>query len=258
MWRTRIQRLGLPDGAVTHQVPELTDTLSRLLRPDDLCLTPWRSDGHPDHEATGSATIAAARRMCTPFLEYLVWTWHWTTPGSGCIPWSQCHGLDLGRRQTARKRWATYAYTSQVRPRGDGAGPILADSVLRRFWRPFEVFIEAGFMTSTGRSYFEEMYRDSDDPWEFGTSPYEQRKYAVTVASLPRARYRSAYEPGCSIGVLTELLATRCDRLLSSDIIPSALQQAEARLRRKSHVWLEERSIPEAVAVWSIRPRRPQ
>ena len=57
-------------------------------------------------------------------------------------------------------------------------------------------------MTSTNRSYFEEMYRDSDDPWEFGTSPYEQRKYAVTVASLPRSRYRSAYEPGCSIGVL--------------------------------------------------------
>jgi hypothetical protein len=100
-------------------------------------------------------------------------------------------------------------------------------------------------MTSTGRSYFEKMYRDSDDPWGFGTSPYEQRKYAVTVASLPRSRYRSAYEPGCSIGVLTELLATRCDRLLSSDIIPSALQQAEARLRRRSRVWLEERSIPE-------------
>ena len=44
---------------------------------------------------------------------------------------------------------------------------------------------------------------------------------------------------------MTELLATRCDRLLSSDIIPAALQRAEARLRRKSHVWLEERSIPE-------------
>ena len=42
---------------------------------------------------------------------------------------------------------------------------------------------------------FEQMYRDSDDPWAFETSPYEQRKYAVTVASLPRLRYRSAYEP---------------------------------------------------------------
>ena len=35
-------------------------------------------------------------------------------------------------------------YASQIRPFGDGAGPILTDSVLRRFWRPFEVFIEAG------------------------------------------------------------------------------------------------------------------
>jgi hypothetical protein len=74
----------------------------------------------------------------------LVWTWHWTTPGSGAIPWSQCRRLDLGRRRTARKRWATYAYASQIGPLGDGAGPSLADSAVRRFWRPFEVFVEAG------------------------------------------------------------------------------------------------------------------
>jgi len=140
----RIQRLGLPDGAVTDQVQDLTDALRRLLRPDDLCLTPWRSDGHPDHEATGRATVDAARATRTYLLEYLVWTWHWGTPGSGAIPWGQCRRLDLGRRQTARKRWATYAYASQIRPLGESAGPILTDAVLRRFWRPFEVFIEAG------------------------------------------------------------------------------------------------------------------
>ena len=102
-----------------------------------------------------------------------------------------------------------------------------------------------GRMNSTSRAYFEQMYRDSVDPWGFESSPYEQRKYAVTVASLPRARYRWAYEPGCSVGVLTELLAVRCDRLLCSDIIPAALQRAEARLRRRPHVWFEERSIPD-------------
>jgi hypothetical protein len=100
-------------------------------------------------------------------------------------------------------------------------------------------------MTSTSRFYFEHMYRETVDPWGFESSPYEQRKYAITVASLPRPRYRSAYEPGCSVGVLTEMLATRCDRLLSSDIIPTALQRAEARLRRRPHVWFEERSIPD-------------
>jgi LmbE family N-acetylglucosaminyl deacetylase len=141
---TRIRRLGLPDGAVAEQLEDLTAALGHLLRPDDLCLTPWRSDGHADHEATGTATIAAARTTGASFLEYLVWTWHWTTPASEAIPWSQSRRLDLGRRQTARKRWATHAYASQIRPLGDGAEPILADSVLRRFWRPFEVFIEAG------------------------------------------------------------------------------------------------------------------
>ena len=81
-------------------------------------------------------------------------------------------------------------------------------------------------------------------PWEFENGLDEQRKYCVTVASLPRPRYRSAYAPGCSVGVLTELLATRCDRLLSSDIIPSGLQ-TEARVGRKTDVRFEERPIPD-------------
>jgi hypothetical protein len=89
------------------------------------------------------------------------------------------------------------------------------------------------------------MYRDQSDPWDFENSMYEQRKYAVTLASLPRSRYRSGFEPGCSVGVLTELLAPRCDHLLSSDIIPSALRRAESRLRRRSNVCFEERSIPD-------------
>lgn len=100
-------------------------------------------------------------------------------------------------------------------------------------------------MTSTSRSYFEEMYRDDVDPWGFESSPYERRKYAVTVASLPRSQYRSAFEPGCSIGVLSELLAGRCGRLLCSDIIPSALERAGSRLQGGSQVRIEERAIPD-------------
>ncbi len=60
------------------------------------------------------------------------------------MPWSQCRRLDLDRRQIARKRWATYAFTSQIRPchSEERQEPLLSDSILRRFWRPFEVFIE--------------------------------------------------------------------------------------------------------------------
>ena len=54
--------------------------------------------------------------------------------------------------------------------------------------------------------YFEAMYRESQDPWSLSTRWYERRKYALTVAALPRARYRSAFEPGCSVGELSALL----------------------------------------------------
>lgn len=140
----RVVRLGIPDGSVAVQRPHLTNVLSGLLGPDDLCVTPWRSDGHPDHDATGAATLAAARATRTPVLEYLVWAWHWATPKSAAVPWRQCRRLDLDRRQIARKRWATYAFTSQIRPghSEERQGPLLSDSILRRFWRPFEVFIE--------------------------------------------------------------------------------------------------------------------
>ena len=96
-----------------------------------------------------------------------------------------------------------------------------------------------------GPGYFDAMYEAAPDPWGFEDRWYEQRRYAITLAQLPDRRYRRAFEPGCSVGVLTELLATRCDRLLSSDIIPSVLQRAEARLRKNPHVWIQERSIPD-------------
>jgi Nodulation protein S (NodS) len=67
-------------------------------------------------------------------------------------------------------------------------------------------------VASTPKSYFEGMYSGDPDPWDFEGSPYEQRKYSLTMASLPRPRYRFAFEPGCSIGVLTSMLAGRCNR----------------------------------------------
>jgi hypothetical protein len=100
-------------------------------------------------------------------------------------------------------------------------------------------------MTSTARSYFETMYAASDDPWHFATSSYELRKYALTVASLPRSRYDSAFEPGCSIGVLSEQLATRCHQLLATDLVIDAVAVATRRLEGHRHVRVEHRAIPE-------------
>ncbi|MBM2615673.1 methyltransferase domain-containing protein [Actinoplanes sp. LDG1-06] len=82
---------------------------------------------------------------------------------------------------------------------------------------------------STPTSYFEQMYARSSDPWSFATRWYDARKHALTVDSLPRRRYRSAFEPGCSTGMLTARLAERCDHLLAVDAVPAAVEQVPAR-----------------------------
>ncbi|MBV8541579.1 MAG: class I SAM-dependent methyltransferase [Pseudonocardiales bacterium] len=93
--------------------------------------------------------------------------------------------------------------------------------------------------------YFEDLYATATDPWGFTTRWYEHRKYACALAALPRARYRRGYEPGCSIGVLTEHLAARCDELLATDVAEAPLRTARARLARSPNVVLERRGAPE-------------
>jgi SAM-dependent methyltransferase len=92
--------------------------------------------------------------------------------------------------------------------------------------------------------YFDELYRQNSDPWSFETSDYEARKYDETLAMLPRARYRDAFEVGCSIGVLTKRLAERCDSLLAVDCSPLALDRAMARCERMEHVHFQQMNVP--------------
>ena len=67
-------------------------------------------------------------------------------------------------------------------------------------------------------TYFADMYAGAEDPWGFRSRWYEQRKRDVTLAALTRPRYRRAFEPGCSIGVLTAALADRCDEVVAADV----------------------------------------
>jgi SAM-dependent methyltransferase len=92
--------------------------------------------------------------------------------------------------------------------------------------------------------YFTERYAASPDPYGLAERWYEERKYAVTVALLPRQRYGTAFEPGCSIGVLTAKLATRCDALLACDAIGSAVASARKRTAKLPGVRVEQRVIP--------------
>lgn len=81
----------------------------------------------------------------------------------------------------------------------------------------------------TQPEYFEDLYESSSDPWSLAERAYERRKYDVTIASLPRPRYRRAFEAGCSIGMLTALLVTRCDDVIATDPVASPLVEAGRR-----------------------------
>lgn len=90
--------------------------------------------------------------------------------------------------------------------------------------------------------YFDRLYSAQSDPWDFRSRPYEIRKRTLTLACLPEVRYSTVFEPGCSIGVLTADLATRCDEVLSMDLSSCAL--ALARESVPPNVELRRGAVP--------------
>src|ERR1700683_5057466 len=96
-----------------------------------------------------------------------------------------------------------------------------------------------------GPEYFDALYTADPDPWKFATSPYERAKYTRTLNAMPKPRYRSALEVGCSIGVLTRLLASRCDSLLGVDAAQTPLLEARRRCADFPSVRFEQIFVPE-------------
>lgn len=86
---------------------------------------------------------------------------------------------------------------------------------------------------------FENRYRESPDPWNYQASPYERGKYQVTLDSLSRPRFANAFEPACSVGELTAMLAMRCGRLLATDVSQTAVDRARMRCAGLHNVRIE-------------------
>lgn len=93
-------------------------------------------------------------------------------------------------------------------------------------------------------AYFDALYAADPDPWRFATSRYEQQKYEATLAALP-VRIGTAFEIGCSIGVLTCLLASRCRSLLSVNVAEAALAEARRRCADQANVTIARMRIPQ-------------
>ena len=89
------------------------------------------------------------------------------------------------------------------------------------------------------------LYAGCDDPWNHRASPYEQSKFAATLAAVGEGPFRNALEIGCGNGTLLALLAPRCDRLTGVDCIPRAVTLARKAVAEHPHVDVLEACIPE-------------
>jgi len=96
-----------------------------------------------------------------------------------------------------------------------------------------------------GKAYFDAMYETSQDPWNFTASAYEQEKYQHTITSLAGKRFGNGIEIGCSIGVLTELLANHCSSILGVDISEQPIAIARERLKNREGIAFAVKQIPQ-------------
>jgi SAM-dependent methyltransferase len=99
-------------------------------------------------------------------------------------------------------------------------------------------------ISTVSKEFFEQKYRADNDPWEFSSSSYERNRYAEILRILGQQTFRCAFEPGCSIGILTAQLATRCSRLFAMDISPTAVARARERCEAHPHVTIVEGALP--------------
>lgn len=237
----RVRFLRFADGRTPDDRAEIFAALSKVLAdgaPDALVLAPWRGDRHRDHRVIGE--IAAELVEPERLGEYPIWMWHWGDPDHPDIDWRRMRAAAIDARIKQR---ALAEYTSQT----TGSEPVLSAAVLASAASDREfVITDRGDAVAT---YLEGVYARRDDPWRVKTRWYEQRKRAITLASLPNRRFARVLEVGCSIGVLTAELADRCDEVLAVDLSAQAVSLARARLSAYAHVSVEQvdirRGVPE-------------
>jgi predicted TPR repeat methyltransferase len=109
----------------------------------------------------------------------------------------------------------------------------------------------SNLLSSSSREFFESKYGTTADPWNFSNDIYELSRYDAIIAAFAASdeaasgqpHFARAYEPGCSVGVLTERLAPLCDFIFATDISSIAVARARTRCAAYTHVFIEQGSV---------------
>ncbi|WP_227672993.1 PIG-L deacetylase family protein [Psychrobacter sp. DD43] len=134
--------LDLTDGNVFAQQDQFHQKLSTIIQPNDILITPFMHDGHPDHEATGQVVVSFAKQHHLVCYQVLIWAWHWAKPADSRIPWHCAMRVDLTTEQLQRKIEAIACFESQITA-DDSTGnpPILSAQTIARISQPWEVYL---------------------------------------------------------------------------------------------------------------------
>ena len=134
--------LDLTDGEVFAQQAQFYKKLAAIIQPDDVLVTPFVHDGHPDHEATGQVVATFAKQQQLACYQVFIWAWHWAEPADNRIPWSRAIKVDLSAEQLQRKTEAIACFKSQIESdTSTGNPPILSAQTIARISQPWEDYL---------------------------------------------------------------------------------------------------------------------
>ena len=218
---------------------KLQNQIADLIKKESIqtVFLPWRRDKHGDHEATFSIAYDAARSLqkMPQIVEYPIWLWKQDDQSNWPLE-DEVHPFRLYIEEVRDlKSKAIFSHKSQTTHMiiDDPEGFILTHDLLTPFMGECEYYFFSSESKSSTlkKDYFDQIYSDDQDPWKFASSEYENSKYEKSISVLNKEKFKSGFEIGCSIGVFTEMLAKKCEKLLAVDISPIPLEEARKRCK---------------------------
>jgi len=194
---------------------------------------PWRRDPHPDHIAAyqiGKEAVQRSHSSAIEIIEYPIWLWKNSLPQD----WPLHSEIEIFKLNISsvkfEKHKAIFAHESQTTNliQDDPEGFVLTEDLLAPFLGEEEIyFFSPKSINTLNKDYFEYLYEQNPDPWNFKNSDYELEKYQKADQILKDWKFINALEIGCSIGVQSRFFSRRSKNLLAVDVSEKAIFTAK-------------------------------